>query len=285
MTRSNPTVARIRLAALFKAARERTGRSLDDLSRFLDVSAPQASRLDSGARGFRPKDVPRLAEWYGINKADAQTLLALAEESRRREWWQQVDLGDAYRTYIGMEQEAQSIAEYGVSVVPGLLQTPDYARVAASVGDAILGPAISDEQVALAVDVRMRRQEILDGPTPPLLTVVIDEAILARGPRDKSIRLAQLKHLRVAADKPGITVQVIGFEYGLHSGGNSHFILLTLGRGLPDLYYSEGLRGALTSSAPDILERTRSIWAELRAKALDEFTSKNRIDRYIRDFT
>jgi transcriptional regulator with XRE-family HTH domain len=99
--RTNPTVARIRLAALFREARQRTGRSLDDLSGFSGVSAPQASRLDSGARGFRPDDVLRLAEWYGLGEADAHGLLALAEEGRRREWWQQVDLPDAYRTLIG----------------------------------------------------------------------------------------------------------------------------------------------------------------------------------------
>jgi transcriptional regulator with XRE-family HTH domain len=276
-------VARIRLATLFKDARERAGRSLDDLAHFLDVSAPQASRLDSGARGFRPEDVPRLAEWYGFGGGDAQALLALAEESKRREWWQQVDLPDAYRTFIGVEQEAESIAEYGVSVVPGLLQTPGYARAAASVGDTMVGSAVSEARVEMAVEVRMRRQAILDRPAPPQLTVVIDEAILARGPRDASIRLAQLKHLRDVADRPGITLQVIGFEFGLHPGGNSHFILLSLGKGLPDLYYSEGLRGALSSSAPDIVDRYRLIWNELRAKALDEHASKNRVDRYIRD--
>lgn len=286
MTRSNPTVARVRLAALFREARERAGRSLDDLSRFLHVSAPQASRLDSGARGFRPDDVLQLAEWYGFGEADAQGLLALAEESRRREWWQQVDLPDAYRTLIGMEQAAQTVAEYNINVIPGLLQTHEYAGVAASVGDAEVDPEVSAQRIEQAVEVRLRRQAILERRPPPKLEVVIDESVLARGPRDAGIRLRQLSHLREAADRSNIAVQVIGFEYGLHTGGaSSNFILLGMDDGLPDLFYSEGLRGAFASSDPEVLVRNRRVWNELRARALDVFTTKDRIDRYIRELS
>jgi len=282
LTRSNPTVARIRLAGLFREARERADHSLDDLARFLGVSAPQASRLDSGARGFRLADVPLLAEWYGFGEADARVLVALAEESRRREWWQQVDLPDAYRTYIGMEQAAHVISEYHVNVIPGLLQTRDYARVAASVGDTSIDPRVRAERINRAVDVRMRRQEILDRETLPRLVVVIDEAVLARGPRDTAIRKAQLEHLRAAADRANVTVQVIGFEYGLHTGASSNFILLDMEDELPDIFYSEGLGPGFVSSDPAVLESNRQVWAELRAaKALDELMSKDRIDRYI----
>jgi len=283
LTRSNPTVARIRLAALFREARERSGRSLDDLSRFLDVSAPQASRLDSGARGFRPGDIRRLAEWYGLDAAEAESFLVLAEESRRREWWQQVDLPDAYRLLIGMEQVAHSISEYHVNVVPGLLQTRDYAQVAASVGDS--GVPVGQERINAAVDVRLRRQEILERPGAPRLTVVIDEAVLARGPRNTEIRLDQLKHLRESSLRANVTVQVIGFEYGLHTGASSNFILLGMGAELPDLFYTDGLGGGYASNDADVVESNRRVWGELRAKALDELTSRDRIDKYIRELT
>jgi transcriptional regulator with XRE-family HTH domain len=270
---------------LLRDARERSGKSLDDLSRFLRISAPQASRLDSGARGFRPQDIPRLAEWYGFGEADAERLMALAEEGRRREWWQQIDLSDAYRTLIGMEQVAQTISEYHISVVPGLLQTPEYARVVASVGDAEIDPSVDAERINQAVEVRIRRQELLERQAPPRLAVVIDEAVLARGPRDADIRRRQLVHLRNAADRPNVTVQVIGFEYGLHTGATSNLILLGMGGELPDLFYSQGLRGDFASSDPDVVARNGRVWNELRAKALDVFAAKDRIDRYIRDLS
>jgi transcriptional regulator with XRE-family HTH domain len=281
LTRSNPTVARIRLAALFREVRERSGRSLDDLSRFLNISAPQASRLDSGARGFRPQDVSRLAEWYGFGEADTAGLVALAEESRRREWWQQVDLPDAYRTYIGMEQMARTISEYNAHVIPGLLQTDDYARVAAVAGAVEIDPNVTTDQVDQAVEVRLHRQAILDGDTPPKLDVVIDEAVLARGPRDVAIRRRQLEHLRAATDRPNITVQVIGFEYGLHTSARGNFILLGMGGELPDLFYSEGVQGAYHTIDGETLDLNRRIWSELRAKALDKFASKDRIQWYL----
>jgi transcriptional regulator with XRE-family HTH domain len=283
LTRSNPTVARIRLAALFREAREGAGKSLDDLSRFLDVSAPQASRLDSGVRGFRPRDVSRLAEWYGFGEADAQRLLALAEESRRREWWQQIDLDDAYRGYIGMEQVAQTISEYHINAIPGLLQTRDYARVAASVGYAGTDPEVRAEVIERSAEVRLRRQEILERRNAPMLTVVIDEAVLARCPRDTAIRRGQLEHLRAAADRPNVVVQIIAFEYGLYTGPTSNFILLGMGNELSDLFYTEGLRGGYASSDMDVLSRNGRIWNDLRAKALDDMRSKECIDRYIQE--
>lgn len=285
MTRSNPTVARRRLAVRLREARERRGRSLEELSRFLSVSLPQASRLDSGARGYPPKVVGRLAEWYGMTDSARQELVALADDSRKRQWWQQVDLRDSYRTLIGMEQAAQSISEYAVSVVPGLLQTPEYARVAASVGDAETGSEVDDDRIDQAVEVRMRRQRILDRPTPPTLNVVIDEAILARGPRDPAIRRAQLVHLREATDRPRIVVQVVGFEYGIYTGASSHFILLGMGGDVPDLLYSQGSWGEYDSSDPDALGRYRAFWNDLRTKALDVLASKDRIEKYIRAST
>jgi hypothetical protein len=184
-----------------------------------------------------------------------------------------------------MEQEAQAISEYHVNVVPGLLQTPDYARVAASVGDAGIDPRVRAERIDRAVDVRMHRQEILKRESPPRLIVVIDEAVLARGPRDTTIRRAQLEHLRTAADWANVTIQIIGFEYGLHTGASSNFILLDMGGEMPDLFYSEGLGLGFASSDPTVLDSNRRVWDELRAKALDELMSMDRIDRYIRELS
>ena len=262
LTQSNPTVARMRLATLFREARERAGKSLDDLSKFLAVSAPQASRLDSGVRGFRPRDVPRLAAWYGFDEVEARRLLALAEESRRREWWQKVDLDDAYRGYIGMEQVAQTISEYHINVIPGLLQTRDYAQVATAVAYPGAPPEVRPDAIERAVEVRLRRQEILERPNPPTLTVVIDEAVLARCPLDPQIRRGQLEHLRAAADRPNVVVQIIAFDYGLYTGPNSNFILLGMGNGLPDVFYTEGLRGGYTSSDANVLSRNGRVWTQ-----------------------
>ncbi len=272
----NPTVARRELAVIFRALRERQKRSLEDLAAHLDVALSQASRLDTGARGFRPDDVRKLASWYRLGDAEETRLLALATESRKRAWWQQVDLPNSYRTLIGMEQAAVAVNEYCSSVVPGLLQTPEYARAAtaASVLD------IDAEQIDPAVDVRLRRQSVLSRTPPPQLWVVIDEAALARVTGGRDVMRAQLEHLRDAAARRNIVVQVIGFEYGTHPGGESHFILLDMAGDLPDVVYTEGLHGPDDSSAELDIRRYRRIWDLLRSIALNPRESSRRIASY-----
>lgn len=273
----NPTVARRELAAALKRARESHGRSPDDLAAFLGVTAPQASRLDSGSRGYRLDDVRKLVKWYRLGAREGQRLTALAEEARKRAWWQQIDLPDAYRTLIGHEQAAESISEYGGNIVPGLLQTPEYAR-AVVMNSHVPSPA---DAVDRAVAVRMRRQAILTGPRPPNLRVIVDEVALARGPRDGNVKRAQLEHLLTVGALEHITIQVIGFEYGLHPGDRLHFIMLA-SASVPELVYSEGLlKPVVVDSAADIA-RYSGLWSDLAGIALDVYASRDRIKDYLR---
>ncbi|OLT14229.1 hypothetical protein BJF78_19715 [Pseudonocardia sp. CNS-139] len=208
----NPTAARRELALYFRTLREQRRYGLDQLAAYLGVSEAQASRLDKGARGLRPEDVRRLARWYQLPEPERDRLLALSSESRRRGWWQQVDLDESYRTLIGMEQAAHAINEYCGSVIPGLLQTREYAEAAGAAG----ALDVPRSRVDLAIEVRMRRQQVLDRDSPPLLWVVLDESALARVAGGRAAMRTQLEHLLAAADRPGVTIQVIGFEYGVH---------------------------------------------------------------------
>jgi transcriptional regulator with XRE-family HTH domain len=270
----NPTAARRELALFFRTLRERQGRGLDDLARRLGVTEVQASRLDRGVRGLGPEDVLALAEWYGIQQAERARLLELAAESRRRAWWQKTEIPDeAYRTLIGMEQAAEFIGEYGSAIIPGLLQTPAYAR-AATAGS---GLNLTDEQIDAAVAIRMRRQEVLKRDRPPRYWTVIDEAALARVTGGREIMREQLGHLAEAADRATVIVQVIGFEYGAHPG-IVHFIVVDTGRGLPDLVYVEGLRGRAEFTTPAETQRYREVWETLTAIALDPRQSRERIE-------
>jgi transcriptional regulator with XRE-family HTH domain len=274
----NPTVARRELAMILHQAREQHRRSLDELAARLGVSAAQASRLDSGTRGFPVDQVRELAEWYGLDDRRREQLMALATESRRRVWWQQFDLANAHRSLIGMEQAATSISEFAGAVIPGLLQTPDYARVVAGSSDAEPSPA----QIEQAVEIRMRRQEILDRPVPPSLTVVMDEVALARGPRKASVRRAQLEHLYAIAERPRVTVQVIGFKFGIYTGASNHFILLGMGQSVPDLVYSEALPAPAEYTSNADVNRYRQAWVDLRGIALDPDASRHKIAEYAR---
>ena len=274
---ANPTVARRQLAVFLKRLREQRKRSLDEVAKHLGVAVSQASRLDTGARGYSPDDVGSLASWYGLSETDEASLLALAEESRKRAWWQQVDLMPSYRTLIGMEQAAESINEYTSSVIPGLLQTRDYAQAMIRASELDIRP----DRVEQAVAVRMRRQQVLTRERAPQLWVVIDEAVLARVTGGSSVMRAQLEHLRDVAASPGVTIQVVGFEYGIHPGVERQFVLLGMPGELPDVLYTESLASPTDSSDDRMLQRYRRLWEVLKAIALDPRSSSERIVSYL----
>lgn len=272
----NPTVARRELAVFFHEVRELRKRSLEELGTHLDVAASQASRLDTGARGFRPEDVRKLSAWYGLDQETEERLLALADESKKRAWWQQVDLPNSYRTLIGMEKAAVSISEYCGNVMPGLLQTRDYAQAAIAAGAA----DVTVQRVQLTADVRIRRQQILEGESAPRLRVVIDEVALARGVKPPEVMRRQLEYLLEVGKRPNVEVQVIGFEYGIHPGPDGHFMLIGLGRSIPDVIYREDKLTFQDSSDARELARIRDLWDSLRAIALSPRESAERIQQY-----
>ena len=274
----NPTLARRRLAVRLRQARERNGRSLEDLAATLKVSPPQASRIDSGARGVNAQQLARLSDWYGLGRSERAELGELVDESRRRAWWQKVDLPDSYRTLIGLERGAKSINEYCGSVLPGLLQTPAYARaaVAASLSD------ITKDVIDRAVSVRLQRQDVLKRAPAPVLWVVIDEAALARSAGGAAVMSEQIDHLLSMAAAPWVTIQVIGFEAGIHIGTTSlHFIMLGLGQGVPDVLYTEGQIAPADTDDVEAIEVYRRKWELLRMKALPPEPSMERIARYV----
>lgn len=275
----NPTVARRRLAVRLSRLREENGRSLEDMASFLRVAHPQASRLDTGARGFPRGQVEKLAGWYGLSTPAQVELLELVAASRRRAWWQQVELADSYRTLIGMEQAAKSINEYGSWVIPGLLQTLDYARASASGDSFPLDEAV--DAIDAAPQVRVRRQRLLERAESPRLRVVIDEGVLARTIGGKAVMSAQLAHLEAMSARERIEVRVIGFEVGAYPGGSlGHYILLEMGDGLPDVVYREGLDAPDDRSDEATLGKYWRAWGQIQSKALDPYASRALIKWY-----
>lgn len=178
---------------------------------------------------------------------------------------------------IGMEQAALSIAEYAGNVIPGLLQTREYARAAVAAGEIDM----PEEKIREVVEVRTRRQQVLARQQPPELWVVIDEAALARVAGGPVVMRNQLEHLLSTANEPGITVQIVGFEYGLYPKGGDHFILLNLRDDLPDVLYSESMTTRYDTTDAGKLRSARQLWDVLRALALSPKESKGRIQQYI----
>jgi hypothetical protein len=192
----------------------------------------------------------------------------LADQARQRGWWEAYGdaLPNAYETFIGFEAEATAIFNYEAQVVPGLLQTDEYASVV-TIADAVVPDrGVIERRVA----VRMARQAVLTRDPPPRLWAILDEAVVRRPIGGEDVMRRQLLRLLEASERETITIQILPFAVGAHRALAGSFIILEFGDDSnAPLVYSEGMTGGTFRSKPDEL---RSYWMSfeaLRTAALD----------------
>jgi transcriptional regulator with XRE-family HTH domain len=248
-----PTVLRMILGRQLQALREKAGMSYDQAAEAIYSSPYTIRRMERAEGGLKPLTVKSLLTAYGITDAgEADAFLALARSASKPGWWHSYDdvLPAWFRTFVGLEEGATLIRGYDPHWVPGLLQTPDYARATVRTGF----PDATDEETRRRVDLRLARQHILDRPDPPRLWLVIDETALRRpaattGPE---VMRAQLDKLIEAAQRPNITLQVLPFSSGLHPAMYGPFRVFRFGtREQPDIVYGESMTSAWYLDKPD----------------------------------
>jgi transcriptional regulator with XRE-family HTH domain len=257
-----PTLRRRELGARLKQLRLEKGMTADDVAVQLMVSATKISRLETGARGVSPRDVRDLCGIYGVSDDVRQQLMTLAKQSREPSWWQQHDT--QYSTWLELEAAAASIASYKADVLPGLLQTDDYAR---AVVEATL-PDPSEEKVTQLAESRRERRRLLDGEAPLELWTVLDEAVVHRVIGGTAVMHEQIEELIRRAAQANVTIQMIPFDAGAHPALNSTFEILHFEQAAPDVVYVEGLLGQHYLESPRDLTRYRRVFDHLRAIAL-----------------
>lgn len=241
-----PTVLRMMLGAQLRRLRDQAGVTREAAGHHIRGSHAKISRLELGRVGFKERDVVDLLALYGVTAPDErEPLLALARRANEPGWWHQYSdlLPSWFETYMGLEQAATQLRTYEPQFVPGLLQTPGMARAVAQLGHA----AMPAGELGRRVDLRTRRQEILDRPTPPTLWAVIDEAALRRAPGGRAVMREQVDHLIERASRPNVVVQIVPFEVGGHAAAGGPFSILRFAREseVPDVVYLEQLTSAL----------------------------------------
>ncbi|GAA0360400.1 helix-turn-helix transcriptional regulator [Actinoallomurus spadix] len=191
-----------------------------------------------------------LLELYGIVGAEREGLLQLAREARQPGWWHSFRdvLPDPYAAYIGFESAAASVQNFEPLVIPGLLQTEEYARATFHGGPREL----DRDDVERRVQVRSTRQGILKQPQRPRLWAVIDEAAIRRVVGSPKIMREQLYRLMEAADEGRTTIQVVPFHAGAHAGTTGPFVILGFSEPAdPNVVYIETLAGEIYLEAPE----------------------------------
>ena len=248
-----PTVLRMILGRQLQALREKAGMSYEQAAAAIVSSPYTVRRMERAEGGLKPLTVRSLLMAYGItDPGEIDTFLALARDASKPGWWHSYDdvLPSWFRTFIGLEEAATLIRGYDPHSIPGLLQTPDYARASVRTGF----PDASDDEAGRRVDLRLARQHILARPDPPKLWLIIDETALRRPATTTGpvVMRAQLDTLIQAAGRPGITIQVLPFTAGLHPAMYGPFRIFRFeAHQQPDIVYSESMTSAHYIDKPD----------------------------------
>jgi transcriptional regulator with XRE-family HTH domain len=277
-TRASPTVLRRQLGAELRRMRERAQGTVTDVAHEMGWSESKLSRIETAHTGIRTSDLQRLFDHYGIDAAERNRLIALAGQARQRGWWEAYGdaLPGAYETFIGFEAEATGIYTYEAQVVPGLLQTAEYASAVVLADGDVNDRAVIDQRVA----VRMARQAVLTRETPPTLWAIIDEAVLRRQIGGDDVMRRQLHRLQEALEHPMITIQVMPFKAGAHRALSGSFVILEFGAGSEaPLVYNEGMTGGWFRNKPDEVQSYRISFESLRDAALTPKRSLEMIKR------
>ena len=264
----SPTVRRRRLAAELRALREAAKLTCEEVAEHLECSASKISRVETGRVSVSPRDVRDMLALYGVDPQQADSLVQLARESRQKGWWHAYSdtIQPRFATYVGLEDAAAEIRTYEVNLIPGLLQTEDYARAVINAGN-LTGSLVDVER---RVALRMARQPMLvSGTNPPQLWAVLDEGVLHRTVGGRGLMRLQLDHLLELADLPNVAVQVIPFTGGAHPGMGKPFVILSFPeRADPDVVYLEDLTSSLYLEDVDEIDRYNVVFNHLRATAL-----------------
>ena len=267
----SPTVRRRRLAAELRRLRERAGFTGDEVADRLGWSASKISRIELHRTGIKPADLLRLLDLYGVADVHREGLLALASESRGTGRLEAVaaTFPGEHAAFLYAEAEAESVWAWDPQVVPGLLQTADYARAVMLCWHQMF--SAPPGEIDRRVEARLVRQRVLDREPPLTLAVVIDESVLYRRLGNAAVMRDQLAHITEGARRPNVTVQVMPLDSDqLITTGAFTYMQFPQVHDVPlhDIVMAEHLTGSDYVEAEEDTYRYQTAFTALRSRAL-----------------
>lgn len=234
----SPAVARRRVRLALRRARDATGLSQGAVADHMGWSVSKVQRIESGENAISGTDLRALLTLYGV--ADSEEIEQLSEEarvSRRQRWWTKPEYRDhltpAFEQLLQFEAEATAIRLYQPALVPGMFQTPAYAKFLLGWFD----QRLSDDERRVRFDVRMRRQKqvLMSGESPHKI-VILDESVLKRKIGDFEVMADQLDQLAELARRPDVHIRLLPFDQGAVMSSGGHFLVLDFADDDPVLY-------------------------------------------------
>jgi len=264
-----PPIRRRLVGKALRRYRESHGYTLNDAAKILECDRSKVSRIETGHRGIRPKELRELLAEYEIDAAQQAMLMDLADPRGAFGWYRDYAdvLPGAWRDYLILEAAASRIYDYEAQRVPGLLQTRAYAQALAKAD-----PSVSADAHDRAADaVKLRQQAILRAEYAPDVHLIIGEAAMHLQVGGSEVMRQQLTHLaRIAADNDAITVQILEFESGAHAATGDGSLAIARVTDAPELgvVHLGGIGGGVCLEDSDNFAAYADAFDQLRAFAL-----------------
>lgn len=276
----NPLKHRRRLRAELRKARQAKELTQEQVASEMEWSLSKIIRIEAGSSSLSSNDLKALLRLYGVTDSEqADALIALARAARERSWW------SAYRDVapptllqlIEYESAASVIRQFETMFVPGILQTEDYAH---TVIQDYYDERPRPDKLSALVELRVRREELLDSVNPPSFQFVLDEAVVRRLVGGSTVMRRQLRRLIELAMRPHITVALIPFSIGLHQGMKGPFeIVEPADPSDRDIVFLERSRTDVISDSPEETLSYRENFAGLIRASLGADESQARLAR------
>lgn len=237
------------LGQQLRELRDDSGLMIKEVAEYLQRDPGTVSRFESGFYPIRRPDLMALLDLYGVSdRRRREALMTLSQDVWQKGWWDgyAADVVGSLIDYAWLESRADHIRSFAAIVIPGLLQTPEYAKAVIRTNDTDATP----DQVGRWHELRMHRQTVLEGEEPTRLTVVLDEAVLRRQIGDSQIMAAQLRHLVRCTAKPTVDIRVLPFRAGTPAGTYGTFTIFKLPAPFPEVAYTETMAGAIYAEPP-----------------------------------
>jgi transcriptional regulator with XRE-family HTH domain len=279
---SVPTIRRRRLGAALRRLREGSGMSLDAVAKELGWSTSKVSRIELAKIAVTPADVRALLGVLDALSEEVETLVSLASEDRQPGWWRQYAevLPPWFEGYLSLESEAARLLAYESEVVPGLLQTEQYAAEVLRQSSYTQLP----DEAARAAELRRARQVRLVGPDPIHLDAVINEGALRRVVGDRKVMCGQLTRLLETVELPNVALRVLPFAAGAHPGVDGSFTVLEFSDpSNPRIVYLDRMTDSEYLDSLRDVAAYRHAHERLRASALSVNDSHQMISRLLRE--
>jgi transcriptional regulator with XRE-family HTH domain len=268
-----PTIRSRELGDGLRKAMEYAGFSASRVARELDWSPSRVSRLLSGKRGGSGYDVAAFLAVCGVKGRERARLMALIVDHERPGWHQQHGsaLPKQIRTLIDHEIKATEIGDFQATLVPGLLQTGDYARAVISRNANVPADEVEDR-----VKARLARQSLISRPRPPKFTFFVHEFVLRTPVGGPQVMSDQLHVLLRTSVRPYLELRIVPAAVGAHAAMTASFTLMDFASIKP-IIYVESETSSLFLETPIEIDAYRNVLAALEDTALDEGQSRSLI--------